>query len=105
MRISDWSSDVCSSDLEMVANDTFQGLAFLARIGGGDGFARDLGDDAGQHLLIPDQLEKGVVGLPSAGHIDADFGPDRLDGGAAAFERLADDDDEDRKSTRLNSSH
>src|SRR3546814_6365675 len=37
--------------VEMVANDTFQGLAFLARIGGGDGFARDLGDDAGQHLL------------------------------------------------------
>src|SRR3546814_21085263 len=48
------------SAVEMVANDTFQGLAFIARIGGGDGFARDLGDDAGQHLIIPDQLDKGV---------------------------------------------
>src|SRR3546814_8992735 len=52
MRISDWSSDVCSSDL------------------------------------------KGVIGLPAPRHIDGDFAADRLDGGAAAFERFADNDDD-----------
>src|SRR3546814_15583132 len=73
MRISDWSSDVCSSDL-----------------GGGDGFARHLGDDPGQHLLVAEQREEGVVGVPIILHRDADMQPDRLDGGAAAGERLAD---------------
>src|SRR3546814_4500048 len=43
MRISDWSSDVCSSDLEIsLAARSLYGLADLAVEGGGDGFDENL---------------------------------------------------------------
>src|SRR3546814_4183394 len=85
MRISDWSSDVCSSDLEEDAGERrhraagaeqaqrFAGKAFGARGKGGEGVARDLA-----HM--------GIGGLPAREAVIGQRGVDR-------------------KSTRLNSSH
>src|SRR3546814_4525374 len=81
---------------QMVADDAFQDLARFLAVRLGDTFARNLGDDARQDFLVAQALEKGVVGLPIGGHIDADLAAHRLDGGAAAFERFADHDHDDR---------
>src|SRR3546814_7421913 len=98
MRISDWSSDVCSSDLAET----------------GEAFE----DDTGQVIPVPDQVsehadkerlldqacEDVVVGAPrpeqcSQGYVDDDK-CGRDEGHFAAEEP-----EPDRKSTRLNSSH
>src|SRR3546814_9238937 len=84
MRISDWSSGVCSSDLRSLADDrshdrrTIEGIADL-----------DVRRDAGQHLQIR-LVDRTLDEQPRA--VDATL-PAR-----AHRER-------DRKSTRLNSSH
>src|SRR3546814_6419457 len=91
MRISDWSSDVCSSDL-------CRGLLEL----GAEHEARVLLDDAEAE---PGDDDAGNVA--EAGGGDDDKGADRMDG---AVERLDHPDHRDqhpggdRKSTRLNSS-
>src|SRR3546814_6684270 len=94
MRISDWSSDVCSSDLEHVR------------------LAAEIADDgrAGRDRIVDD--DPGAAGR--GGHLDPDlddvaahqpFGVGRLDDAhrapdpVAGVERLP-----DRKSTRLNTS-
>src|SRR3546814_8812157 len=75
MRISDWSSDVCSSDLP-VARD--HDLRRIIVVGDGADFA----------------LGRGVCELLRG-----------VDVGAEQRRHRADADGEDRKSTRLNSSH
>src|SRR3546814_7197930 len=87
----------------MIADDALHRLGLLVRVGGGDGFARHLGDDPGQHLLVAEQREEGVVGVPIILHRDADMQPDRLDGGAAAGERLAHDDRSEEHTSELQS--
>src|SRR3546814_10907152 len=110
MRISDWSSDVCSSDLN-------------GRHSGGERCAKSVSD--GRLVQGTERRQIGVVarrdlaGMADrkAGHMPLGLGvPQRLVGlaepGEQQRERLAfivDDmaaaSPEDRKSTRLNSSH
>src|SRR3546814_4792422 len=129
MRISDWSSDVCSSDLFLVVRveqqklprDGGTALALAggqrARQGAGHGFRRQMA----QPLPLHQQplLETGVGRLDPLQQIAAvevDGAVDALRG--AFFQQFVEfdgvDDDEtavgelhrlDRKSTRLNSSH
>src|SRR3546814_2208850 len=108
MRISDWSSDVCSSDLTMrtVADRNTVGRAHTAetpalhRTGKALtlGHALDVDDLAGDEMVgrqFGADVERRVVG-------DAEFDELRLglDFGLAISAALR-----DRKSTRLNSSH
>src|SRR3546814_3924991 len=116
MRISDWSSDVCSSDLPL-------GRLFIA------GAVRDLH----QHLLVGRGLEGHIAARVAARNVaraglhvagadaPADIVAGRLAEGAERGEGLREFGDEisavgavpvfrysaneDRKSTRLNSSH
>src|SRR3546814_1106194 len=102
MRISDWSSDVCSSDL------------LVAALGHpGDVLARPLGleteahrGDAERAGDLPDLVEVGVhLGAGVVDGLQGRAGKLEL---AARLERHAGavlGEGEDRKSTRLNSSH
>src|SRR3546814_9372673 len=98
MRISDWSSDVCSSDL-------LAGQCLGADFGGADacrgflhqfGLARfehlDVGGGGRQRLALRQQVVAAEAGLD-------------LDGLAEVAEILDLFEQKDRKSTRLNSSH
>src|SRR3546814_10075601 len=106
MRISDWSSDVCSSDL---------GTALVTAIGRGAVQAVDFQNAAARHAFdFSAELDKGIADIRSqqaaqrrlAGTAQADQGnlahtvsSPRQDG---VVEQV---DQRDRKSTRLNSSH
>src|SRR3546814_7160480 len=97
MRISDWSSDVCSSDLEV---EFAQGPA--AEIG--DDLARaEARGFAAQRL---EMRGRPFIGFDVARELLVDAGAAHLDRDRAAVGRhRAVDLREDRKSTRLNSSH
>src|SRR3546814_6212956 len=102
MRISDWSSDVCSSDLHDVADNQVDALRAQdrARLGGTrrrahckalrlEIFAQRFAD---RRLVVDQQDARGVA----VGHLITNSSPTGLvDRWAIA----------DRKSTRLNSSH
>src|SRR3546814_3507309 len=110
MRISDWSSDVCSSDLATVqgsdaSGDRDRGATAQADDGGeeriGGRLFRPMGNGrpAVLHLLVPEIADMGgqfgimvADGVQLLVIVPLDLG---LDGGCAG----------DRKSTRLNSSH
>src|SRR3546814_9656824 len=106
MRISDWSSDVCSSDLAKATGDTsersslaVQYNALLSQI---NGLANDASFN-GTNLIqaTPDDLEvvfneDGTSDLTITG-LDSTNGTGGLNIGIAT--------NKDRKSTRLNSSH
>src|SRR3546814_9799766 len=111
MRISDWSSDVCSSDLG-------RGIVILADRHGAD--ARDV--DEGQAALFRPGIElllnflavalrSRVLGDLHAGVAQAEDHVARRDPAVAAEEAdqilpgIATEPAADRKSTRLNSSH
>src|SRR3546814_9916668 len=110
MRISDWSSDVCSSDLLEVAHVVDLLRLFFGRAA--DQF--DRGDDVagvflGQEGVDADQGQRAVVllvfvvqalvlNLAASCTLNAHL-PHQ------AFDRATRDLDADRKSTRLNSSH
>src|SRR3546814_2861147 len=122
MRIGDWSSDVCSSDLD--------GSVTEGEVGGGRGAAEhvlvgeeDLTEALGRlldggvvegdlvvHPLVvgvdpggaQDQVLHPVGGGPAGGTLALE--PD-APGVAAASDDLVAEGDQDRKSTRLNSSH
>src|SRR3546814_4891285 len=88
MRISDWSSDVCSSDLPVDAAER----------------------GADKPGAVPDLLHHAAdaAGLLRTGHRAADRRGDRRGDGAAACDGAGPclhDASGDRKSTRLNSSH
>src|SRR3546814_6183348 len=103
MRISDWSSDVCSSDLRSVAS----GYRSALRIAVSDGaveprlstwLARCREEEPEVELRLSEMsLSEQLHGL-RAGHFDAGFArADKVGNGVVA--------QADRKSTRLNSSH
>src|SRR3546814_3817387 len=98
MRISDWSSDVCSSDLGAEDEVTlarnrlaFSEWALVPRV------FRDVSEVSGEVELLGQRLEWpliiGPTGMPGLFHPDAEIGV------ARAAEAPG-----DRKSTRLNSS-
>src|SRR3546814_10757348 len=108
MRISDLSSDVCSSDLD--PHPLF-GLQILVM---GEEVLDLLEDDLGQVVLLThlgviregrvdghaDQLLVAAMFVFEVEHRDRTRAHD-----AARYERRARDDQRDRKSTRLNTSH
>src|SRR3546814_9189392 len=113
MRISDWSSDVCSSDLEDL-------LAYLVRRllenGANSSFVNRIQDEKlpiDEIVADPAAKLRGVARIPHPGiPLPADlFQPERKNstgvdlndpGSIAGLQR---DIDADRKSTSLNSSH
>src|SRR3546814_1015928 len=112
MRISDWSSDVCSSDLSPsslghhVETQTFVGLQ--ADDEAIDWFAAGGLQDRVRHAAkVDDDLCKALLHALAGAQVEwhagpapvIEFGLDRDEGFGAARRR------EDRKSTRLNSSH
>src|SRR3546814_10076246 len=109
MRISDWRSDVCSSDLKVSASATAS--AALALAGRGRRFAaRPLVDDLideteglgllGVHEIVP--LHRLFNGLQILAGVVA---VELVQALARAHDLLGVDLDVDRKSTRLNPSH
>src|SRR3546814_8764177 len=102
MRISDWSSDVCSSDL----------VALCRRVAGGGGPAKlGQGDDpvSAQVVAADQQALAFHIGekpfRPSRGAAAADAGNLCVRRAGCLVQRGAGDQQEDRKSTSLNSSH
>src|SRR3546814_7282947 len=97
MRMSDWSSDVCSSDLQADADVR---VADLRVVGGKDHVAEQRQRRAEADRVAVEPADQRLVEIEDAG--DHAFRAARLlieqlrVGGAAR---------EDRKSTRLNSSH
>src|SRR3546814_3558025 len=92
MRISDWSSDVCSSDLEPLAGEPVE-----------DGAAASEMPAAGAPLRVP-------AGSVLLAQVQGGDGPPSLEVGDSIqpFENFAHEAyrlEQDRKSTRLNSSH
>src|SRR3546814_9889790 len=113
MRISDWSSDVCCSDLERCVADLeggSRGFAFASGLAATSTILELL--DSGSHVICMDDVYGGSYRLfervrkRSAG-LDFSF----IDlGDEAAFDAALRPETkmvwiEDRKSTRLNSSH
>src|SRR3546814_3238068 len=104
MRISDWSSDVCSSDLldpRIIADMNLHahGPRIVERP-----YANFLPTDDGRYLLMGGGQSRAAIARFS--EADAAALPDyerRLDAVARVLRMLA--DRPDRKSTRLNSSH
>src|SRR3546814_2372930 len=98
MRISDWSSDVCSSDLRQIGGvvgqfDLDQDMLMV--------FAEtDALDLADHDVLVADFS---AAGLQTFGAVEADR--DRGSGREPGAKHQHDAGERDRKSTRLNSSH
>src|SRR3546814_3488355 len=99
MRISDWSSDVCSSDLPHVAREqriaaqreqAARGVLF-----GDAPVDRQAAAEPGGYLLVEDHRRRAP--RPFIDDEADRVGPDVDDGGSMR--------QKDRKSTRLNSSH
>src|SRR3546814_2695668 len=127
MRISDWSSDVCSSDLELSRNLVFQALcggerdlasgrdlhrfarARIASRAGRRRFDAEFSEAVDVDLFtgggrVADRSDHAVDELASIGFADVLVFGDLL----CEFLRIHEDSFdcmEDRKSTRLNSSH
>src|SRR3546814_1908889 len=102
MRISDWSSDVCSSDLRLVRALALLEIGGLAvELGGFDFRTGEAGLDQvvlGQKVRVLQAqalLQPAAVGIG----LDADRGD------ADIAEHVPERQTVDRKSTRLNSSH
>src|SRR3546814_10558790 len=89
MRISDWSSDVCSSDLMTVTITGSEGFSVVRNMRNGE--SHELGATNPAFRVEPGEYTITVDGNGAAA-------------GAFAF-RLLDLGSADRKSTRLNSSH
>src|SRR3546814_7896495 len=98
MRISDWSSDVCSSDLDgLVEQD--RAADVLRQVGRGQ---QQLAVGAAVLLVVLDPDAGEALGDGAGGFVDGDDALARRDHGQGGFGKLF---DTDRKSTRLNSSH
>src|SRR3546814_2435041 len=97
MRISDWSSDVCSSDLR---NRVLAGLDVAAdRVAGAGCLAQLFGRHGAERIVergLDRQLRR-VVELLALGREELDA--------IVVMRVVRGGDDGDRKSTRLNSSH
>src|SRR3546814_2274035 len=97
MRISDWSSDVCSSDL--------QSLSVYANSHGFVGRDRDTLHSIGCALIAGQGESMQRDGWYSVGLAESDLESPAAIGRHAAQRALARLAPRDRKSTRLNSSH
>src|SRR3546814_6758278 len=106
MRISDWSSDVCSSDLfgkgylaitfdHAVSGERYQGIVPLE----GNSLAEAAQSFFGQSEQIPSLVR---LAVNDTGHIAGGILVQHLPEGEEGRDRLH---TRDRKSTRLNSSH
>src|SRR3546814_7503290 len=97
MRISDWSSDVCSSDLAVAEGDCVEVVPDPQQV------RRVAGTDEGGHARV------GVLGgagdAVHAGLVDLDRAEQQLAVGGPLDVAVAAVFDRDRKSTRLNSGH
>src|SRR3546814_9684268 len=102
MRISDWSSDVCSSDLSTV---TFATLAPHFRVQGTSLFSlmRNIGSSIGISLMIYFLSYNGQILHAELGAHITPFNDLLRQPGIASIWNMATAGD--RKSTRLNSSH
>src|SRR3546814_1308878 len=116
MRISDWSSDVCSSDL--MSLDIIGTIAGLPALDGWDGFGMAVqayGKRARPVIAWANALDRVMnVRLVKGAYWDTEIKRDQVEGleNYSLFTRKAATDvcylacaREDRKSTRLNSSH
>src|SRR3546814_10374113 len=108
MRISDWSSDVCSSDLRIVVGLGEDGIVEVARIGAVDGDQRQVA----QILTAAERRRGGGLGLGDGllrKLADEAVLVQRDEAERARVVALAEPLQHahaaDRKSTRLNSSH
>src|SRR3546814_4427574 len=108
MRISDWSSDVCSSDLQRAGAGevaAFLRLSILQRrhrLLLGDRRQVDREGGALPHGAVDEDVAAGLLhDAIDGGEAEAGAGADLL----GREEGIEDAVDEDRKSTRLNSSH
>src|SRR3546814_9174794 len=99
MRISDWSSDVCSSDLDDLAVDRDEGKILIAgAIGVRFGIEEVVGElDVVAGLQVQRRLDRRAEGRVVA--VARTVGRGLVQGAARQAEKT------DRKSTRLNSSH
>src|SRR3546814_8315871 len=97
MRISDWSSDVCSSDLD--TGDGVELVEGVVEAQLGDGGAGDRREQGAPQRIAQRVAEAGLQRADREALTVVLGLADRLDGGAL------DDEHVDRKSTRLNSSH
>src|SRR3546814_10564835 len=105
MRISDWSSDVCSSDLRPAlaladADDAVAGGELAAGLG------RTAGDQVPDHHHVVLLLQLRADALERQRHalVEA-LGAARVEVVGMRVDRRGVGVEEDRKSTRLNSSH
>src|SRR3546814_10623939 len=96
LRISDWSSDVCSSDLDGCADDHLRGVRTTVDLAGARAEAAAL-DGHRRERTEPDREGREQRRAGWGGELDAEVEPP---GGSAHRGRQL-----DRKSTRLNSSH
>src|SRR3546814_4512625 len=128
MRISDWSSDVCSSDLVITlsqpisrnpsnsyGNGSFEEMKKLIKVGSamallapGIAVAQTADQSGGEIIVTAQKRETRIVDVPAA--INVVGGEQLSDNGVANFEDLTSQVagmsiTSDRKSTRLNSSH
>src|SRR3546814_1407318 len=98
MRISDWSSDVCSSDLRYLAD--FKAKVALEAIRGDLTLAELAAKHGIHHTMIASWKKQAIEGMASTFSGAADMA---RASGEAEVEKLH--AKIDRKSTRLNSSH
>src|SRR3546814_8905496 len=98
MRISDWSADVCSSDLE---GEDITGLRANKLVGRGVGFIPQT-NNVFPSLTIEENLQMGLYQNPKAYKERLEFVTEIF---AELGKRLKQRAGSDRKSTRLNSSH
>src|SRR3546814_10202922 len=101
MRISDWSSDVCSSDLEVVGAEVVGQVQFCRGAGrDADGGAVEFRKLAHAEALLH-QKALAVVHVDT-NPVELQLGVSRIGPGGGAGQHV---NAADRKSTRLNSSH
>src|SRR3546814_3085436 len=102
MRISDWSSDVCSSDLEGGHGERAgrHRAAWVAEADGG-GMSEEGVDQRARQEAVEDSESKRCAGIGRLQQALQRAGREL----AAETQRGAVEAPEDRKSTRLNSSH
>src|SRR3546814_9494607 len=118
MRISDWSSDVCSSDLHEQLRVVLETAGLFARSGGAherDGPCLQVRAACDRGVLVPDAVDALHLLGADAGHVAAqdeaagtEAHEDVAQGVAAHADATGDrlrGTAGDRKSTRLNSSH
>src|SRR3546814_5829409 len=111
MRISDWSSDVCSSDLLEMNDDVYHLVKNTPKVTGflGSSGKPQAISEAEAARILNTRDEQAAAAPKAKLKVDFEIGDSVkvLDGPFASFNGAVEeiDYDRDRKSTRLNSSH